>query len=388
MADAGKERWIMKAKIRLLVLGTAVATLVGSGCSRKAEPPPKPAPAVVARELVRRTVRSELMLTGTIEPDRSARLAAQVDGEVVALEVREGTAVREKQVLVRIDPSRIAAALDEARADHLAAKAQLEDARRVLERDRSLFERQGLSRERLERSETDVMRLEAAEAKARARIAGLEAQLADTEVKAPFDGYILERSVELGDVVKNGTPLLAVASRTLHALVPVSEIALVGLAEGAKVRLRSDAAVGGGCNARITRIRPRIDPTTRTADVEVVPGPEACDVRWLPGMLVRATFMLAERTNVLAVPAEAVASRPDGSRTVFVVEGDVARQRKVKTGLEGGGWIEIMEGLSERDKVIVQGFEKLKDGAPIALPGKGPKPPKSERAAEAPKGQR
>jgi multidrug efflux pump subunit AcrA (membrane-fusion protein) len=105
-------------------------------------------------------------------------------------------------------------------------------------------------------------------------------------------------------------------------------------------------------------------------------------------MLVRATFMLAERTNVLAVPAEAVASRPDGSRTVFVVEGDVARQRKVKTGLEGGGWIEIMEGLSERDKVIVQGFEKLKDGAPIALPGKGPKPPKSERAAEAPKGQR
>ena len=378
----------MKNKMCLLMVGGAVATLALSGCSRKAEPPAKPAPAVVAKDLARRTVRSEVTLSGTIEPDRSARLAAQVDGEVVALEVREGTAVRAGQVLVRIDPSRHAAALDEARADNLAARAQLEDGRRVLERDRSLFERQGLSQERLEKSETDVLRFEAAEARARARVAGLEAQLADTEVKAPFDGYVLERSVELGDVVKNGSPLLVVASRTLHALVPVSEVALAGLAEGTKVHLGSDAAAGDGCAARIKRIRPRIDPATRTADVEVVPGPEACDVRWLPGMLVRATFSLAERPNVLAVPAEAVALRPDGGRTVFVVDGDVARQRKVTTGLEGGGWIEITAGLGEGDKVIVQGFEKLKDGVTVALPGKGPKPAKPEGAAPAPKGQR
>jgi len=377
----------MKVKMLFFIAGSAAALLAASGCARRAEPPAKPAPAVVARELARRTIRSELMLTGTIEPDRSARLAGQVDGEITALEVREGTAVREGQVLVKIDPSRLAAALDEARADSLAARAQLEDGRRVLERDRFLFERQGLSRERLERSETDVLRFDAAEARARARIAGLEAQLADTEVKAPFDGYILERSVELGDVVKNGTPLLVVASRTLHALVPVSEMALSGIAEGAKVHLRSDAGAGG-CAARIRRIRPRIDPATRTADVEVVPGPEACDIRWLPGMLVRATFTLAERPDVLAVPAEAVALRPDGGRSVFVVDGDVARQRKVTTGLEGGGWVEITSGLAERDKVIVQGFEKLKDGVAVAQPGKSPKPAKSGGAAAAPKGQR
>jgi len=376
----------MKVKMPLFIAGSAAALLAASGCARRAEPPAKPAPAVVARDLARRTIRSELTLTGTIEPDRSARLAAQGDGEIVALEVREGTAVREGQVLVKIDPSRLAAALDEARADLMGARAQLEDARRVLERDRTLFERQGISKERLERSETDVLRFDAAEARGRARISGLEAQLADTEVKAPFDGYILERSVELGDVVKNGTPLLVVASRTLHALVPVSELALSGLAEGAKVRLSSDAGAGG-CAARIRRIRPRIDPATRTADVEVTPGPDACDVLWLPGMLVRATFTLAERPNVLAVPVEAVALRPDGSRSVFVVEGDVARQRKVTTGLEGGGWVEITDGLAEQDKVIVQGFEKLKDGVAVAQPGKSPKPVKSGGAA-APKGQR
>jgi len=373
----------MRAKVRSLVIGAAVAALAIPGCSRKTEPPPKPAAMVEAKELVKRTVRSELTLTGTIEPDRSARLAAQVDGEVIALEVREGAPVRNGQVLVKIDPSRLAAALEEARADHLGARAQLEDARRVLERDRTLFERQGISKERLEKSETDVLRLDAAEARARARISGLEAQLADTEVKAPFDGYILERSVELGDVVKNGTPLLAVASRTLHALVPVSESALGRLAEGHEVRLRSDASARAeGCTAHIKRIRPRIDPATRTADVEVVPGPGPCDVRWLPGMLARATFTLAERHDVLAVPAEAVAVRPDGGRTVFIVEGDMARQRKVSIGLEGGGWVELTWGVQEGDKIVLQGFEKLKDGAPVTLSGKGSKPPKSGGATK------
>jgi RND family efflux transporter MFP subunit len=374
---------MMRVTIRSLVIGAAVAVLAISGCSRKTEQPKKPAVAVVAKEIARRMVRSELTLTGTIEPDRSARLAAQVDGEIIALKVREGDPVRSGQVLVRIDPSRLAAALEESRADRLAAQAEMEDARRVLERDRALFERQGISKERLERSETDVLRFDAAEARGRARISGLEAQLADTEVKAPFDGYILERSVELGDVVKNGTPLLAVASRTLHALVPVSEIALGGLAEGHEVRLRSDAGTNAsGCAAFIKRIRPRIDPATRTADVEVVPDGKTCDIRWLPGMLVRAAFTLAERHDVLAVPAEVVAIRPDGSRTVFVVEGDVARQRKVTVGLEGGGWVEITEGVQERDKIILQGFEKLKDGVTVTLSGKGPKPSKSDGAGE------
>jgi membrane fusion protein (multidrug efflux system) len=373
----------MKANVRALVIGATVAVLSISGCSRKAEQSAKPAVAVVAKEIARRTVRSELTLTGTIEPDRSARLAAQVDGEVIALEVREGAAVRSGQVLVKIDPSRLAAGLEEARADQLGARAQLEDARRVLERDRTLFERQGISKERLERSETDVLRFDAAEVRARARISGLEAQLSDTEVKAPFDGYILERSVELGDVVKNGTPLLAVASRTLHALVPVSETALGRLDEGHEVKLRSDAGTNAGaCAAFIKRIRPRIDPATRTADVEVVPKQETCDVRWLPGMLARATFTLAERHNVLAVPAEAVAIRPDGSRTVFVVEGDIVRQRKVTAGLEGGGWIELTEGVKESDKIVLQGFEKLKDGITVTLSGKSPKPSKSGGASK------
>jgi RND family efflux transporter MFP subunit len=354
-------------------------------CSRRAEPPAKPAAAVVTRELARRTIQSSLTLTGTVEPDQAARLAAQVDGEVIDLGGREGDPVRSGQALVRIDPSRLAAALEEARADRLAAQAELEDARRVLERDRALFERQGIGKERLEKSETSVLRLEAAEARARAKISGLEAQLADTEIRAPFDGYILERNVELGDVIRNGMPLLTVATRTSHVLVAVSETTLVRLAEGREVRFNLDAdPTAEVCTGRITRIRPKVDAATRTADIEVTPGAGTCSARLLPGMLVRIAFVLEERKDALAVLADIVATRPDGSRALFVVEGEVARQRKVSTGLEGGGWIEITGGAREGDRIVIQGFEKLRDGAPVAPAGKkqAPKPGAAEKKTE------
>ena len=188
----------MKELRRFLIILCLAAVAATPACTRRVEPPAKPAVTVVAIELARGTVQSSLTLTGTVEPDQAARLGAQVDGEVIYLGAREGDPVKSGQVLVRIDPSRLAAALEEARADRLSVQAELEDARRVLERDRALFERQGIGKERLEKSETLVLRLEAAEARARAKISGLEAQLADTEIRAPFDGYVLERSVELG----------------------------------------------------------------------------------------------------------------------------------------------------------------------------------------------
>jgi RND family efflux transporter MFP subunit len=352
-------------------------------CARQAPPPAKPATAVVAKPAARRQVVSTVTLTGTVEPERTARLVAQVEGEVELLAVREGDPVRSGQVLVRIDPSRLKAALDEARGDELAVQADLEDARRVLERDRVLFERQGIGKERLEKSETGVQRLEAALARSEARAAGLAAQLADTEVRAPFDGYVLERRVELGDVVKSGSPLLSIASRQAHVLVQVAEMDLTRLHLGDEVRLAVDSS-GGEPIARISRIRPQVDPATRTAAVEVVPTADA--PRLLPGMLVRVTLTLARRNGVLAAPADAVLTRPDGSRTLFVVEGDTAVQRKVSTGLEGGGWVEVLEGLKEGELVVLQGQERLKDGAPVAIKGTGEKgkkegPPKDQAAA-------
>lgn len=346
----------------------AASALLTAGCSAPPPTKPRPATAVAAKPAERRTVVAGVTLTGTVEPEQVARLVAQVEGEVLLLVVREGDAVRTGAVLLRIDPSRLQAALDEARGEETAVQADLEDARRVLERDRVLFERQGIGKERLEASETAVRRLEAGVIRAKARVAGLAAQLADTEVRAPFDGYVLERHVELGDVVKSGSPLLALASHAAHILVQVSEVDLGRLSPGDEVRLTVDSS-GSELLAKVSRIRPQIDQATRTAAVELVPP--AGGARLLPGMLVQASLTLARRDGVLAVPADAIGTRPDGSRTLFVVDGEVAAQRTVTTGLEGGGWVEVLEGLSEGELVVLQGQERLKDGAPVVMKGKG-----------------
>lgn len=353
---------------RQWMLLAAPWVLMASACGRQAPPPPKPATVVVARPVARRQVVSGVTLTGTAEPKRTARLVSQVEGEVELLVVREGDPVRVGQVLLRVDPSRLQAAFDEAHGDELAVKADLEDTRRVLERDRVLFDRQGIGRERLEGSETAVRRLEAGVIRAQARVAGLAAQLADTAVKAPFDGYVLERRIELGDVVKSGSPLLSIASGDAHVLAPVSESDLGHLRLGDEARLVLGSA-GGELTARITRIRPQVDPATRTATVEITPTTDIA--RLLPGMLVGVTLTLARRDNVLAAPADAVLVRPDGSRTLFVVDSNTAVQRKVSTGLEGGGWVEVVEGLREGDLIVLQGQERLKDGALVAIKGSG-----------------
>lgn len=361
------------------VLTVASWALLGVACGRQAPPPAKPAIAVVAKPAARRDVVSTVMLTGTVEPERTARLVAQVEGEVEELAVREADPVRSGQVLMRIDPTRLSAALDEARGDELAVSADLADARRVLERDQALFERQGIGKERLEKSETAVQRLEASLTRARARVAGLQAQLADTEVRAPFEGYVLDRRVELGDVVKSGSPLLSIASHRALVLVQVSEIDLGRVRPGEAARLAVDSG-GATFDARISRIRPQVDPATRTVAVEVVPADEA--PRLLPGMLVRVTLTLARRSGVIAAPADAVLTRPDGSRALFVVEGGAAVQRKVAVGLEGEGWVEVVEGLKEGELIVLQGQERLKDGAKVVVKGAGEKE-KGQTAASA-----
>lgn len=366
----------LRATLRV-VLGIVLATCAAACGADKKAAPATPTVAVVAHAAGRRTVIKSVSLTGTVEPVRTARLTAQVEGEVELLDVREGDAVSAGRTLLRIDPSRLQAALAGAEGELLAVEADLADARGVFERDEKLFQRNGISKERLDASMTKVKRLEAAHLISKARIAGLQAQLADTEIRAPFDGYILERHVELGDVVRAGSPLLSVASAASHVLVQLSEIDL------GPARRQNDVTITGGnglqpCAATIARVRPQIDPATRTATLEVALSRQ-CGLKLLPGMLVRVGVTLERQTGVLAVPAEAVLSRPDKSLVVFVAESDVASQRRVTTGIEGGGWIEIREGVKEGELVVVQGQERLKDGSAVVLKGKGKgKPPAAQ----------
>ena len=365
----------------LLVLGAV-------GCKRQPQEKKKPLVTVVTAPVRRGTVMVETTVPATVQPERTAKLLAQVEGEVLSLPHREGDPVRAGEALVQIDPSRLKASLQEAQAQRDLVLAELDEARRVLERDRTLFKRHGLGREALERSQTKVATLEAQLRQAKGRIAAIQAQLDDTTVRAPFDGYILERWAELGDVVGARSPLLSVASRHLVVAARVSELDLPSVTVGTEVGLAADAvqtvASCPGCTGKVIRVYPKIDPSTRATTVEIRPEPK-CEARLSAGMFVRVTVVKARRDRALLLPSGAIVVRPDGSTVVFVVDGKVARQRRVRTGLEGGQATQILEGLNEGQTVIVRGQERLKDGTAIKIAGKkgGTKaPPKTAGGVE------
>lgn len=356
-----------------LVLVGAALVVGAAGCHREPPKKKKPAVTVVTARVRRGDVVVKATIPGTVQPERTAKLLAQVEGEVLALPHREGDRVRAGEPLVTIDPSRLKASLQEAEAQKDLVSANLEEARRVLERDRTLFQRRGLGQEALERSQTKVATLEAQLRQAEGRIAAIRAQLDDTVVRAPFDGYILERWVELGDVVAARSPLVSVASTHLVVAARVSELDLPSVSVGTEVGLAADAVRANascpGCTGTVSRVYPKIDPSTRATTVEIRPEPE-CEARLKPGMFVRVTVVKARRNGVLVVPSGAIVVRPDGGKVVFVAEDTVARQRVVRTGLEGEQVTEILDGLKEGEVVIVRGQERLKDGAAIKIAGK------------------
>ncbi len=115
---------------------------------------------------------------------------------------------------------------------------------------------------------------------------------------------------------------------------------------------------------------------TRTAEVKVV---DAVDL--VPGMFARLNLILKSEKDTIAVPSEAVIVTPKGLRVAYVVEEGKARQRKITTGIEGGGKIQILSGVKAGDQIVVAGNEKLKDGMEIRVPGgekKGAEKPKPQ----------
>jgi len=190
--------------------------------------------------------------------------------------------------------------------------------------------------------------------------------LAESLVRAPVAGVVAARAVDPGDTVSPSTRLLQVV-RTDPAVVafPVPERELGALQRGSAVEVTADAVPGRVFTGRVAGTNPLLSPETRTAEVKVeVPNPEGL---LRPGMTARVRAVLARRDGVVTVPVEAVLRR-SGRAVVFVVEGDVAREREVTTGLSDGRRVEVRTGIGAGERVVVAGQETLRDGVTVRTP--------------------
>jgi RND family efflux transporter MFP subunit len=282
---------------------------------------------------------------GTLRLRRLVRLHAREEGRVQQLDVFEGDAIADGELLVRLDDVLLRAELDKARAT-------LAQERIDLERFQDLAKRNAASQDDLAQARTAV-------ALAEADLRLLETRLDYTRITAPFAGVIIERRVEPGDFVAKNTHLLTLADpASLVAQVYVSELVLPFVQVGDSARIRIDALGGQRFDGEILRIHPTLSEANRQAEVEIRFDRIPAGAR--AGQFVRAELDTAAVARLL-VPFRALRQDRDG-QMVWVIDDGKAVRRTVRTGIRIADQVEILDGVEAGERVITRGFLGLAEG--------------------------
>ena len=314
----------------------------------------KPVPAVAVVKAGKKTMTRTIPLTGSVEPVRVAALASPAEGPVQDLKVREGDTVKKGDLLLLIGRQ------GAAEASLAAAREELRKAEEEYRRTEQLVESKAIARDRL-----DAARV--AWERAKSTVAKAEESTRDYNVVAPWDGIIGRVLVNDGNYVSPRASLIRMydpAKLVVRSAVPERHVAQI--VEGMKAKVALDAYPGEPFDAVLSRAFANLDRRMRTRIVEfsLANAPNL-----LPGMFARIELTLGTVSDVLAVPREAVLSMPDGGDVAYVVKDGKAERRKVTTGMESEGLVQILSGLQAGESVVTAGNEKLKPGTPVKIVG-------------------
>jgi RND family efflux transporter MFP subunit len=342
-----------------------LAVLLFTGCGSKEEPATPMVSAAPQKVIQAAVVEAKPMsvpirveVTGQVAPIYQATLSSRFQGSIDKLLVREGTKVSKGQLLIQLDSRDL-------RAELARVNAEIENAKAHLDRMNQLYIQDAVSKQEMENA-TRAYRV--AEASRNA----VEAQLSYTTVRAPFDGVITEKKVEAGELASPGQPLLKMEDPLhLRLEATVAEGDLRSVSQGYTIPILIDALGGQELIGRVSQILPAGDPQTHTFMVKV-DLPKAEGLR--TGMFGR--FPLEKGvTQTILVPVTTLVERGELS-SVYVVGVDrIARLRWVKVGRRFDKQVEILSGINEGERVLVDGSRGI-DGAVVqvvetaAAPGK------------------
>lgn len=285
--------------------------------------------------------------TATLEADGEAMVMAKVGGELVELLVNEGDRVEAGQPVARLDGDRLALEVKR-------AKANLDKTRQEYERNVELHQKGLLPAGTYEGLKYDLDALKAAYELARL-------ELSYTTVRAPITGVISERMVKAGNTVSASQGIFAITDlEPLLAFLFVPERQFSKLKKDQKVSMTVDALPGQIFEGRVQLISPVIDPATATFKVTAELIDESEQLK--PGMFGRVSIEFDTHRGVPLVPRVALLNT-DIESAVFVVEDGVAKRRSVRVGYTSNGDIEVVEGLSAGEQVVVIGQNGLKQDA-------------------------
>jgi membrane fusion protein (multidrug efflux system) len=290
--------------------------------------------------------------TATLEADDKATVVSQITGVVLEINAEEGDFVEAGQVLARVETDRYQLEVE-------MANAALKRLETDFQRKQELFEKKLVSAEDFERVNAEYQAQKAAYDLARL-------DLEYTSIRAPISGYVSERLVRAGNLVKLHDPVYRVTSYDpLLAVLHVPERELSVLRKGLEVSMLLDAWPGEVFTGEVIRISPVVDPGTGTFRVTAEIRDRTQMLK--PGLFGRVEILYDLHEDVPVIPRSAVITEDESSH-VFVIDGEgSASRRDVQLGYERAGRIEVIDGVKTGETVVTAGKGSLSDGAHVEV---------------------
>ena len=338
------------------IKGLQIYTMISAG--KKMVPPPTTVTSAVVQQA---DWQPMLKAIGSISPVQGATISAEIPGMVSAIDFESGQPVKKGDLLLKLDASAEIAQLRSAQADAELAKSDLD-------RSRDLASRKVISKAELDAAESKY-------SQKKAMVDNMQAIIDKKEIHAPFDGVAGIRSVNPGQMVAAGDPLVSLQTLD-HVFVDFSlpQKDLGKISNDLPVQVTTDAVPGREFNGALSAINPSVDPATRNVKVQATLNNKDHALR--AGMFAKVEVLLPEKNSVLYIPATSVVYAPYGD-SVYVIEKKrdektkqdelVLRQQFVRLGETRGDFVAVTEGLKAGQQVVSTGAFKLRNGMHVVI---------------------
>lgn len=359
----------------------------------------------------KRNITEIITANGKIQPEKEVKISADVSGEIIELDVKEGDRVELGQILLKINPEiyysqieRIEAALNSSKAQALQSKAQFLDKENQFKRQEKLWGQKAISEFEYEQAETNYKVAEANFKASQFSVLSSEASLKEakenlrkTTIYSPMSGTVSMLNVEKGERVvgtmqMTGTEIMRIANlNRMEVKVDVNENDIIRVKQNDTAYIEVDAYLDRKFKGIVTEIANSANTTGASADqvtnfeVKILILESSYDdlldtlvhnkFPFRPGMSASVDIRTKTLTDAISLPIEAVTVKPDSLNddelleVVFVYKEGKVQQRFIKTGIQNNQYIVIKEGLDDEDEVVVAPYatinKKLKDGSSV-----------------------
>ena len=390
-----------------ILAAIGLTAITAASCGQKSEAAAKKPPVVKGARVERVSmspVEDYYEATGTVRSMTTTVLSSKIMGTIISLRAREGEQVSAGQVIVEIDNrdasaqlqkadaglrqaqeglAEVEQAINAAKSAQAAAEANQRLADSTYARYRALLDRKSVSpqefdeaRSKQEMAEAEARRaadnLKMLAAKRQQALAGIDqakAEIANARVfvsyariTSPISGVVVSKNTEVGSTATPGAPLLTIEDSSRYRLeVAVEESRLGKIGMGQRARARIDALGGDDLEGGVSEITPAADPMSRSYSVKIdLPARQSLR----SGLYGVARFASGQRQAIL-IPQKAVAQRGQLAGVFVVDDAGVARLRLIKTGKSYGESVEALSGLSDGERIVVEGVANVREGVKV-----------------------